>query len=168
MMSNEPRIVIVMGVMGVGKTTIGRLLAEDMGCAFHDGDDLHPPPNREKLSAGIPLTSDDRRGWIAEIVRLIRSLHAGGKCAVIACSALTAAIRDELRAASPNVVIVHLRGSKELIRSRLQERKGHFANAALLDSQFDALEESGDAVSVDVSGTPTDIVDAVKSKLANR
>lgn len=161
----EPRIVIVMGVMGVGKTTIGRLLAEDMGCEFYDGDDLHPPRNREKLSAGIPLTSEDRRGWIAEIVRLIRSLDAERKCAVIACSALTAEIRDELRAASPHVVIVHLRGSKELIRARLDERRGHFANAALLDSQFDALEQPADVISVEVVGTPVEVLRAVKSKL---
>lgn len=161
-----PRIVIVMGVMGAGKTTVGRLLAEEMGWEFHDADDVHPAANRQKLSAGIPLTNEDRRGWIAEIARLIRSLDAQGKSAVIACSALTSDIRAELRAASPRVVIVHLRGSKELIRARLARRKGHFANAALLDSQFEALEDPGDAIEVDVGRTPEEIVRAIRSKLA--
>ena len=153
-----------MGVMGSGKSTIGRLLAEEMTCEFFDGDDLHPPENLAKLTAGIPLTRDDRRGWIAEIVKLIRRLEPEGRCAVIACSALTGEIRTELLRASPNVAIVYLRGSKELIRARLAERKGHFANPALLDSQFAALENPGeDVIAVDIDRTPEEIVRAIKT-----
>jgi gluconokinase len=140
-MMAAPLGIIVMGVAGCGKTTAGALIAESLGADFIEGDRLHPAANIEKMSAGIPLTDDDRRPWL-EAVGLEVARHLGdGHGVVAACSALKRAYRDILRGTSgADLVFVHLSGSRELISGRMHHRKGHFFPPTLLDSQFAALE----------------------------
>jgi gluconokinase len=158
-------VIILMGVAGSGKSTIGALLARDLGCDFHDADDLHSPANRDKMQRGIPLTDDDRRPWLAAVRTLIdRYLNAGADV-VIACSALKEAYRATLLRGTYDVRLIFLKGSFELIAQRLALRHGHFFDPALLRSQFDALEEPRDASVVDIAGTPAEIVAAIRARL---
>lgn len=157
-------IVIVMGVVGAGKTTIGRLLASELGWQFADGDDFHPRANVEKIRNGIPLTDDDRHPWLVRLRSQIEAWISGGKSGVLACSALKRSYRQELEV-SPQVRFVFLKGSPELIAERLQSRHGHFADAQILASQFEDLEEPTDAVTVDISGSPLQIVAEIRRKL---
>ncbi len=133
------RAIVVMGVSGAGKTTVGRALARRIGGTFVEGDDLHPASNREKMAAGIPLIDADRLPWLGAVAAAIR-LHEGDAL-VISCSALRRRYRDIIRtgAARP-VLFVWLKGTKDRIRALLAERKGHFMPVSLLESQFDALE----------------------------
>lgn len=147
-----PRVVVVMGVTGTGKSTVGALLAERLGVGFADGDDFHSRANIEKMAAGTPLTDDDRRPWL-DSIGAWANRHGG----VVGCSALRRAYRDRLRAAAPGTVFVHLTGGRGLIENRMSHREGHFMPMALLDSQLATLEplqadEAG--VTVDVSGEP--------------
>ncbi len=158
-------VVIVMGVAGSGKTTIGRRLAAALGWPFHEGDDLHPAANLQKMSAGIPLTDEDRLPWLQELRRLVERVLADGGNAVIACSALKASYREILAGGLEGVRFVHLSGSPELIRRRLAHRAGHFMKAGMLDSQLAALEQPADAVTVDISGSPEEIVAAIRGRL---
>jgi gluconokinase len=158
-------IVIVMGVSGSGKTTVGRSLAEALGWPFSDGDDLHPPANLEKMAAGLPLTDADRLPWLEELRRRIERHRAAGESAVIACSALKASYREILAEDREEVRFVHLTGSPELIRRRLEQRQGHFMKAVMLDSQLAALEPPTDAVAVDVAGSPEEIVAEIRGRL---
>ncbi len=158
--SKWPSTVIVMGVSGSGKSLIGAKLATALGGAFEDADDLHPPANKAKMSAGTPLTDDDRWPWL-QILRDHITDHQGrGQPYVLACSALKDRYRHLLRGDDPpeSVAFVYLKGSRELIGERIGARKGHFMPPALLDSQFAALEEPKDAYIVDVSPTPDEIV----------
>lgn len=160
--------VVVMGVTGTGKTTVGRLLADALGAPYTEGDDLHPPANVAKMSAGIPLDDEDRRPWLDAIADRLRRLPAD-RGAVVSCSALKRAYRDRLRAGAPDAVFVHLTGERALIGRRMAARTGHFMPAALLDSQFATLEplqadESG--VAVDVAGTPEEITERALAALA--
>ena len=158
-------VIILMGVAGSGKSTIGALLARDLGCDFHDADDLHSPANRDKMQRGIPLTDEDRRPWLAAVRALIdRYLNAGADV-VIACSALKEAYRATLLRGTDDVRLIFLKGSFELIAQRLASRHGHFFDPALLRSQFDALEEPRDASVVDIAGTPAEIVAAIRARL---
>lgn len=145
-------IVVVMGVSGSGKTTVGMALAERMHCAFHDADDFHPPANVGKMAAGTPLTDYDRLPWLNAIRDRIAEYASRDMSAVFACSALKRAYRDILRAGDPTLRLVHLDGSYDLILSRMQARKGHFMPPALLRSQFETLEIPDDAITVDISG----------------
>lgn len=156
---------IVMGVSGAGKTTVGTLLAEALGWEFHDGDDLHPAANKSKMHRGIALTDTDRAPWLRAVRRLIESMLASGRRGVVACSALRQSYRDEIAGDSPLVKFVYLKGSRELLRSRLRARAGHFINPALLQSQFDTLEEPRDAIVVDVAPTPEAIVREIRATL---
>lgn len=133
--------VVVMGVSGAGKSTIGPLLAEALGMAFADADAFHPAANIAKMSAGTPLTDEDRGPWLDAIGRHMAERAASGAPVVVACSALKRAYRDRLRAAVPGLRFVYLEGSKALIGERLAARTGHFMPAGLLDSQFAALED---------------------------
>lgn len=160
-------IVIVMGVSGSGKTTVGRRLAESLGWPFHEGDDLHPPANVEKMAAGLPLTDDDRLPWLRELRRLIESHLAAGESAVIACSALKESYREILAGDAEGVCFVHLTGSRELLRRRLEQRQGHFMKPAMLDSQLAALEPPAGAVTVDVGASPEAIVGVIRGRLAS-
>lgn len=165
MVSPRPMVVIVMGVSGSGKTTVGRLLAATLGWAFHEGDDLHPPANLQKLAAGISLTDEDRLPWLQELRRRIELSLATGEDAVIACSALKASYRKVLSGDLDGVRFAHLKGSLELIRERLEHRQGHFMKAKMLDGQLAALEPPSHAVEVDVAGSPEEIVAEVRERL---
>lgn len=164
-MKSGSRQVVIMGVMGSGKTTIGRALAERIGSRFFDADDLHTEANIARLSSGVPLSAEDRAPWIERVADLIHDLHRRGETAVIACSALTQTIRARLAAASPTVVFVHLRADATAIGARLAARRGHFADPSLLSSQYATLEVPADAISVDASGTPDEIVKAIAAAL---
>ncbi|MGW0363732.1 gluconokinase [Streptomyces sp. NPDC002990] len=155
------RVMVVMGVAGTGKTTVGRLLAEALGLPYAEGDAFHPAANVAKMSAGIPLDDADRWPWLDAVGAWIgnRSRLGGG---VIAASSLKRAYRDRLRAAAPRTVFVHLTGERPLIEERMAARQGHFMPATLLESQFATLEplqtdELG--VAVDVFGTPEEITE---------
>ncbi|MFD8410356.1 MULTISPECIES: gluconokinase [unclassified Streptomyces] len=157
-----------MGVTGTGKTTVGRLLAGALGVPYTEGDDLHPPANVAKMSAGVPLDDEDRRPWLDAIGDVLRRLPAD-RGAVVSCSALKRAYRDRLRAAAPDAVFVHLTGDRTLIGRRVAARTGHFMPALLLDSQFAVLEplqadETG--VAVDVSGSPEETAGRALAALA--
>lgn len=157
-------VVIIMGVTGAGKTTIGSLLAEQLGWRFADADDFHPPSNIEKMRHGIPLSDDDRRPWLDRLRAEIDGWLAAGKNVVLACSALKRSYRQQLEAGS-SVHFVYLKGSRELIIARLRARHGHFAGEAILAGQFADLEEPKGAVTVEISGTPPEIVADIRAKL---
>ncbi|HLF27343.1 MAG TPA: gluconokinase [Anaerolineae bacterium] len=160
-------IIVVMGVSGSGKTTIGQMLAEHLHAPFFDGDDYHPRANVAKMSRGIPLTDDDRASWLAALAQLIHHQLAQGQSAVLACSALKQTYRDHLRV-DPAVRFVYLKGSYDLIRGRLSRRHGHYMQPALLQSQFAALEEPDDALIVDVAQSPEQIVDQIVQALTEK
>jgi gluconokinase len=157
-------IVVLMGVTGVGKTTIGRILAQDQGWPFLDADDFHPPANVAKMRAGIPLNDVDRDPWLAALRFEIDGRLSRGDSAVLACSALKQAYRDRLNA-SESVRFVHLRGDATLIRERLLARTGHYMDPGLLASQFAALEEPKGVLAVDIAATPREIASFVEVAL---
>ncbi|MEV0113936.1 gluconokinase [Streptomyces sp. NPDC050844] len=158
---STPHVVVVMGVAGTGKTTIGPLLADRLGVPYAEGDDFHPPANIAKMSAGTPLTDDDRWPWLDAIGAWAHG--RAGRGGVVSSSALKRSYRDRLRAAAPgldSLVFVHLTGTRELIEDRMSHRQGHFMPTALLDSQFATLQPLGAdeaGVAVDVTGTPQEI-----------
>lgn len=158
--------VVVMGVTGVGKTTVGRLLASRLNARFVDADDFHPPENVEKMRAGTPLDDADREPWLAALNAHLRAAAHGGDAVVLACSALKSAYRERLREGLPDLRFVHLVGTRELIAGRLGARSGHYMNPALLDSQFATLESPGDALRLDVGPTPEQLADAACAGLA--
>ncbi|HET9870574.1 MAG TPA: gluconokinase, partial [bacterium] len=151
---------ILMGVSGSGKTTLGRKLAEAIGCPFFDGDDLHPPANREKMAQGTALNDADRAPWLAELARAIGEWNRDRPLTVLACSALKASYREKLGAGG-GVRWIHLKGDRALIAHRLKGRSGHFFPPALLDSQFHDLEEPEDAWTADITQEPDTIVAAI-------
>jgi gluconokinase len=144
-------VVVLMGVTGAGKTTIGERLASDLGWQFHDADDLHPPENKAKMHAGIPLTDEDRWPWLRAVRGVIEDAIAKGAGAVVACSALKAAYREALASGLTEVRFVLLQGDPALLAERLAHRPGHFMNPALLDSQLHTLEWPKDALVVDIA-----------------
>ena len=159
-------ILVLMGVTGTGKTTIGRLLAGKLGWTFVEGDDYHSAANVAKMHAGIPLTDADRAPWLATLRELIDAAAARGENVVLACSALKHAYQDYLSQHEPdNVRYVYLHAAEELIRDRLAARKGHFMNPNLLHSQFETLEPPEHAIWVEVGGTPEDIANEIVQKL---
>lgn len=133
-------IVVVMGVCGCGKTTVGRQLARAMGAAFVEGDDLHPASNRAKMSSGQPLTDADRRPWLDAIAAEVRKLVQDGAAVVVSCSALKRTYRDRLRKAGDGIHFIHLAGEQELLADRMAARSGHFMPPDLLASQLATLE----------------------------
>ena len=157
-------IVIVMGVVGSGKTTVGSLLAAKHGWRFADADDFHSPANKEKMRRGIGLTDADRAPWLAALREGILHWIETQEGVVLACSALKESYRDELAVGS-EVKFVYLKGSRELIQKRLDQRHGHFASASILDSQMQTLEEPTNAIIVDIAGTPEEIVKAIDARL---
>ncbi len=157
-------IVIVMGVVGVGKTTVGKLLAGQLRWEFADADDFHPASNVEKIRLGTPLTDEDREPWLEKLHPAILDWAARRRNVVLACSALKRSYRARLHA-SPDVRFVYLRGSGALIAERLQSRHGHFAGESILASQLADLEEPESAVTVDISGSPPAIVDQIRKAL---
>src|SRR6202521_5444393 len=153
-----------MGVSGSGKTTVGQLLALELGWGFADGDDYHPAANVEKMRNGVPLTDADRAPWLEALRTLIAGWIAAGKNAVLACSALKRAYRESLRVA-PEVQVVYLRVTPQLLRQRLRARVGHFMTERMLESQLAALEEPDDAVVVDVDRSPAEIIAEILARL---
>jgi 6-phosphogluconate dehydrogenase len=160
-------IVVVMGVAGSGKSTIGPLLADALKCPFIDGDDLHSPAAIDKMARGIPLTDADRAPWLAALHGRISDAHASNQGLVVACSALSRTHRAILAGTVP-VNWVHLQGSASLLRSRLERRTGHFMKPDMLASQLEALEPPADAVVADISRSPETIVEQVVDELTRR
>ncbi|MGW9024697.1 gluconokinase [Streptomyces sp. NPDC055722] len=163
---STPHVVVVMGVAGTGKTTIGPLLAARLGVPYAEGDDFHPPANIAKMSAGIPLDDADRWPWLDAIGAWAHERAGFG--GVVSSSALKRAYRDRLRAAAPGVVFVHLTGDRSLIEDRMAHRQGHFMPTALLDSQIatlQPLEPDEAGVAVSVSGSPEEITDRAMNAL---
>ncbi|HMI91266.1 MAG TPA: decarboxylating 6-phosphogluconate dehydrogenase [Polyangiales bacterium] len=160
--------IVVMGVSGAGKSTVGRALAERYGRTFLDGDDLHPEANVRKMAAGEPLTEADRAPWLTRIAESITRERLAGRTLVLACSALSRASRRALRAADPNLVFVHLAAPRAVIEARLRARSGHFMPASLLDSQLAALEEPAVAITVDASEPVAVIVERIAVSLRAR
>ena len=157
-------IVLVMGVAGVGKTTIGALLARELGARFIDADDYHPPQNVAKMKAGIALDDADRWPWLSHLNKVLKEETE----AVLACSALKAAYRERLLQGVSRHAVVYLRGERGLIQQRAATRSHRYMPASLLDSQFAALEPPADAIEVDVEATPDKCVAAIVTALRNR
>jgi gluconokinase len=151
-------VIVLMGVSGTGKTTVGELLAEALDAQFAEGDSYHPPENVEKMRRGIPLDDADRWPWLEILSAEIERWLAADTTVVLACSALKESYRDVLAKGRPGVRFVYLEGDEALIRGRLERRRGHYMPAGLLASQIAALEEPKDAMTVDVAGTPEAIV----------
>ena len=160
-------IIIVWGVAGSGKTTIGKAIAAKMSCCFFDADDYHPTANIEKMSGGQPLTDADRLPWLNKLRELVDA-HEDSKDAVLACSALRASYRGILGFGLPHVRSVLLDGSKTIVASRLLARTDHFMPSALLDSQFELLDREHDGLTLSIEQTPEDLVQAITQWLENQ
>ncbi|MEM6895255.1 MAG: gluconokinase [Bacteroidota bacterium] len=163
---NKHRILIIMGVSGTGKSTIGKLLSEKLKVPFFDGDDFHPERNILKMKSGQPLTDEDRKDWLLALNELAKTQQKsnGG---IIACSALKQVYRDMLNAEiDPSLIFIFLEGSFELISSRMATRKDHFMPIDLLKSQFDTLEIPEDVIYADISKSPSEIVEHIIQKLS--
>jgi gluconokinase len=161
--------IVVMGVSGAGKSTVGRIVAQRLGCAFRDADRFHPQANIEKMAGGHPLTDDDRWSWLEAIAAWIAEHRAAGTTCVVTCSALKRVYRDIITGKQrKDVRLVYLKGDFELIAARLKARKGHFMPPALLQSQFDALEEPAadeHAITVSIDAMPEEIAERVLKRL---
>jgi gluconokinase len=156
-------VLILMGVVGAGKTTVGTELAQKLGWKFADADDFHPRANIEKITNGVALDDSDRAPWLTAMHNAILLWNAEGQNVVLACSALKRSYRDKLGAGQ--VQFVYLKGTRELILRRLRARFGHFASETILESQFRDLEEPDDAIIVEINKTPGEIVSEVVEQL---
>lgn len=157
-------VIVLMGVAGSGKTTVGKLLAHQLRWEFADGDDYHPAANIEKMRNGIPLTDADRAPWLVRLRSLIDDWSRTGMNGVLACSALRAAYRDRFSGGG-DVRFVYLKGSAKLLAERLQARHDHYMKTGMLESQLAALEEPEHALVVDVNTTPDAIVREIRAEL---
>jgi len=163
--------IIVMGVSGSGKSTIGALLAEALGWPFADADGFHPPENVAKMAAGQPLTDEDRWPWLDAIAAHIGASRRARQPVVVACSALRRAYRERLRAGHGDLIFLHLAGAPEVIATRQAARQGHFMPPSLMASQYATLEdpaEEADAVTVSVQASPHEVVGNILSTLGER
>ena len=157
-------VILLMGVSGAGKTTVGKLLASQLVWEFADGDDYHPAANLEKMRNGIPLTDADRAPWLEILRSMIGDWIAAGKSAVLACSVLKRAYRERLQV-GPEVRVVYLKGDEPLLQRRMRARHGHFMTERMLASQLATLEEPEDAVVLDVGQSAEEIVAEIQRRL---
>jgi carbohydrate kinase (thermoresistant glucokinase family) len=155
-------VILLMGVAGSGKSTVGELLAKALGWQFKDADEFHPPENIAKMSSGIPLTDEDRKPWLDAIRRHIEACRERQENAVLTCSALKERYRSALGVEEPDVRLVYLRGTREVLRERINQRVNHFMKPEMLDSQLAALEEPVTAFTLDVSAGPEQLVQAIR------
>lgn len=165
--SHRKMVVVIFGVAGAGKTTIGELLAREFGWKFCDADDFHPPNNVEKMRSGVPLTDEDRQPWLGSLRELIQRSLAANEDMVLACSALKKKYRDRLKV-SDEVKFVFLSGDRERVAEQLRQRRGHFMNPDLLESQFADLEEpssSENAIVVELRKRPAALVAEIQTSL---
>jgi gluconokinase len=162
------RFIILMGVSGSGKTSVGKVLAEHLKWDFYDADDFHPPENVAKMASGIPLDDSDRAPWLAALHDLISSSLKQNKSGVLACSALKERYRQQLMNGSDGVQLVYLKGSYDLIWSRMETRPDHYMKPQMLHSQFDALEEPSNALTVDISLSVEEIVQFVIKRISSK
>ena len=162
----KTRCVIVMGVSGSGKTSVGRSLAEKLGWDFYDADDFHPPANVAKMASGTPLDDSDRAPWLAALHDRISSSLKADQPGVLACSALKERYRRQLLDGNQGVQVVYLKGSYELIWSRMEKRTDHYMKPHMLKSQFDALEEPANAFTIDIAMSLDEIVQEIISSLS--
>lgn len=162
-----PRFFIIMGVSGSGKTVVGKALAQALGWDFFDADDFHPPANVAKMAGGIPLDDSDRAPWLDSLHELISSSLTANRPAVLACSALKERYRQRLLVGNDGVQIVYLKGSYDLIWSRMSARAGHYMKASMLQSQFDTLEEPVNALTVDIANSVEEIIFQIMSNKDN-
>jgi gluconokinase len=158
-------IIIVMGVSGSGKSTVGARLADELGWPFYDGDDFHNEANRNKMSQGIPLTDTDRSSWLGSLQELIQDNVKSTTSIILSCSALKESYRAILRV-NDEVKFVHLKGTYAQIESRLKNREGHFMPVQLLKSQFETLEEPTDALTVEIEHSQEEIIQIIRKGLA--
>ena len=162
----NPLRIVMMGVSGSGKSSIGQQLATDMGLRFVEGDDLHPPRNVALMAAGTPLTDEDRSGWLQAVARELTAARDQG--VVVSCSALRRSYRDVLRQAAPDLRLVHLHGDAACLTQRLRSRSGHYMPASLLPSQLQTLElpqDDENALVIDIKATPAQVVARVRHLL---
>jgi gluconokinase len=159
------RFLIMMGVSGCGKTTVGQTLAENLGWDFYDADDFHPQKNIEKMANGIPLNDSDRAPWLASLHDLISNKLEADQPGVLACSALKERYRQKLLDGNQDVQIVYLKGSYDLIWSRMKDRTDHYMKPKMLESQFEALEEPANALTVDIAKPVDEIVDDILNRM---
>jgi gluconokinase len=157
-------VIVVMGVAASGKTTVGHMLAEDLGWTFYDADDFHSRASVEKMSRGVPLDDEDRRPWLERLRELIVECLSLGRDAVLACSALKESYRERLLV-DERVRVAYLEADRELIRERLTERSEHFMKAGMLESQFAALEEPEESTHYDASRPPAELVREIRERL---
>ena len=156
--------ILIMGVSGSGKTTIAQLLSEQTHITYYDADDFHPQSNIDKMANSIPLTDTDRLPWLENLATKIATWNASGT-AILACSALKESYRKTLASKSDSILWVYLSGSFEVIKSRMESRHGHFMNASLLQSQFDALEVPNYGIEISIENDPEEIIQQILSKL---
>ena len=168
MSMSTAQVVLIMGVAGAGKTTIGKLLAKSLSWQFADADDFHSPANIAKMHQGIPLTDADRQPWLLTLQAAIGHWLQTSTSTVLACSALRADYRQLLTQGDDRVQVVYLKGNRELLQQRLQQRQGHYMNPDLLQSQLETLEAPIDGLQVDTDQPPEAIVQVIEKFLANR
>ena len=161
----QPKAIVLMGVSGCGKTTVGKVLSETLNWPLFDGDDFHPVENVAKMSAGIPLDDDDRFPWLVKLNHLIAENLAEDRSIILACSALKARYRELIAQGNPGVVFVYLKGDFDLIFERMQARDAHYMKAGMLKSQFTDLEEPQNAITINISESPEKISQLIVGNL---